>query len=101
MSAHSDPFLGVQAILAQGSGSLLEGAARLPKQLMGTESAVPAPEEAAVPASGSNILRVLKELGQSVAQARGKHCLCEPAVENPRRDRIFKNGFLRLAVLAV
>lgn len=63
------PSLLSQSLLAQTSGSLLEGAARLPKQLLGTESAVPAPEEVSVPASGSNILRVLKELGQSVAQA--------------------------------
>lgn len=58
-----------QGLLAQTGGSLLDGAARLPKQLLGQEAAVPAPEEAAVPASGGNILRVLKELGHSVAQA--------------------------------
>ncbi|KAK9835396.1 hypothetical protein WJX81_006991 [Elliptochloris bilobata] len=47
--------------------SLLEGVARLPKQLLGSEGAIPAPAEAAKSTKATgDLLRRFKELGQSM-----------------------------------
>ena len=50
-------------------GSMLEGVARLPRQLLGSDSAVPTTTDAAKNARHTNdILRRLKELGERMRQ---------------------------------
>jgi len=51
-------------------GSIISSAARLPKQMFGSEPAVPAPAEVAQPAKASrDFMRMFKELKQSITQS--------------------------------